>query len=214
MFIYLTTNNINEKKYIGMCTREDSSYVGSGVLLKKAINKHGKENFSRTILQNCASFEELCDAEKYWIDFYDAVNSDEFYNLIEGGLGGNSEQLKDYWNSLSSEQRKTIRNWKPHFKLNPPSGEKNPMYGKSTSKYVKAVWDNRTEDNKKEIAAKVSKTRKEKGVASGINNPMYGRSVVKENNLRWYTDGTKTIYVSEGSQPKGFKRGRTIVKSK
>lgn len=47
---------------------------------------------------------------------------------------------------------------------------------------------------------------------SGKNNPMYGRSAVVENNLRWYTDGVESIYITEGTEPAGFTRGRTIVK--
>ncbi len=45
---------------------------------------------------------------------------------------------------------------------------------------------------------------------SGNKNSMYGRSAVKEKNLKWYNDGTNTIYVSEGTQPTGFSPGRII----
>jgi len=43
---------------------------------------------------------------------------------------------------------------------------------------------------------------------SGKKNPMYGRSAVRENNLKWYNDGSKNIYVSENTQPNGFVPGR------
>jgi hypothetical protein len=45
---------------------------------------------------------------------------------------------------------------------------------------------------------------------SGKHNPMYGRSAVSEKNLKWYNDGIRTIYVSEGTQPEGFQPGRII----
>lgn len=48
--------------------------------------------------------------------------------------------------------------------------------------------------------------------SSGENNPMYGKSAIKEKNLKWYTNGEKTIYVSEGTQPEGFIRGRSRLK--
>lgn len=210
MFIYITTNKINGKKYIGMCTRDNNQYLGSGKLLKQAINKYGKDNFTREIIERCDDFEDLCEKEKYWIDYYDAVSSSEFYNLIEGGIGGNAESLKQYWQSMTSEERKNIRNWKPHFKLNPLKGDKNPMYGKSTSEYVKKAWADRTTTRKKEIAEKVSRTRKEQGTAAGSKNPMYGRSAIRENNLRWYTNGERTIYVTENTQPSGFVKGRKL----
>lgn len=65
---------------------------------------------------------------------------------------------------------------------------------------------------KKETKLKISKTRKELKLACGDKNPMFGRSAPKENNLKWYTDGTKDIYVTEGTAPQGFIRGRSSVK--
>lgn len=45
-FIYETTNLKNGKKYIGKHYGElNDSYLGSGTLLKKAIEKYGKESF-------------------------------------------------------------------------------------------------------------------------------------------------------------------------
>lgn len=41
MYIYLTTNTINGKKYTGMCTRDDDWYFGSGKLIKSAIKMFG-----------------------------------------------------------------------------------------------------------------------------------------------------------------------------
>ena len=49
---------------------------------------------------------------------------------------------------------------------------------------------------------------------SGKNNGMYGRSAISENNLKWYHNGSKTIYVTEGTQPKDFIRGRLNGKKK
>ena len=42
-YIYLTTNLINNKRYIGMTTKNDSNYFGSGKLIKWAIKKYGKK---------------------------------------------------------------------------------------------------------------------------------------------------------------------------
>ena len=46
--IYKTTNLVNGKIYIGKARQKrtlDERYFGSGILLKKAVKKHGKENF-------------------------------------------------------------------------------------------------------------------------------------------------------------------------
>ena len=53
-YVYLTTNLINGKKYIGQYYGEvDDNYIGSGSTLKKAINKYGKGNFKKEILYMC-----------------------------------------------------------------------------------------------------------------------------------------------------------------
>ena len=53
-FIYITTNNVNGKKYIGQKKYYGNHevYIGSGVELKNAINKYGKENFTREIIES------------------------------------------------------------------------------------------------------------------------------------------------------------------
>lgn len=135
-FIYLTTNLINGKKYVGMCknTHRDG-YLGSGKMLKFAIRKYGKENFTRSILQECDTFEQLSESEKFWIEKYDAVNSEHFYNLTPGGFGGNSDYLKSYWMKLNKEERRICRKWN----IRDMKGDNNPMYGKKHSQKTKTL---------------------------------------------------------------------------
>lgn len=45
---------------------------------------------------------------------------------------------------------------------------------------------------------------------SGSKNSMYGRSAIVENNIRWYNDSQKNIYVPAGTEPSGFVPGRII----
>lgn len=87
--VYLTTNKINGKKYIGADSRDDPSYLGSGLRLKSAIKKYGSTQFYKTILEECNSVEEMYDREKYWIKHYNAVYDETYYNLCDGGMGGN-----------------------------------------------------------------------------------------------------------------------------
>jgi group I intron endonuclease len=88
MIIYLTTNLINGKKYIGQDSYNNPNYLGSGFLLKKAIAKYGIENFKKEILEECQNKEELDSREKYWIKIYNAVKNETFYNISDGGQGG------------------------------------------------------------------------------------------------------------------------------
>lgn len=217
MFIYKTTNNINGKQYIGLCTRDDQNYLGSGTLIKQAIKKYGKGNFTREILEECDDFELLLEREIYWIEKFNAVHDNNFYNLSYGGYSGNSNLLKEYWGSMTKEQRKSSRNWKPHFKGLDQSGDnhiskKDPDWSQKVSNAVKTSWDSYTDKERKERGAITSRRRKELGVAKGKKNPMFGRSAVKEKNLKWYTNGVDNLYITENTQPEDYRRGRTMKK--
>ena len=66
-YIYKTTNLCTGKIYIGKHIADsfDTSYIGSGVILLKAIKKHGKENFSCVLLEAVSTEEELNAREKF-----------------------------------------------------------------------------------------------------------------------------------------------------
>ena len=91
-YVYMTTNLINGKKYIGQhkSCDFDNSYIGSGSYLTNAIKKYGRNNFKCELLQKAENKEALNNLEEQYIKKYDAVNSDEFYNILPGG--GNHER--------------------------------------------------------------------------------------------------------------------------
>ena len=64
MNIYLITNLINNKLYVGREKRYKSDYFGSGKLIIEAIKEFGKENFKKEILiDNIDSWEECAELE-------------------------------------------------------------------------------------------------------------------------------------------------------
>ena len=95
-YIYETTNQINGKKYIGkrVSSTFDKYYLGSGKLLRNAIDKYGFNNFKCIVLQECYGNEELNDAEKDWIKKFNATKSKDYYNIADGGDGGNTYKYK------------------------------------------------------------------------------------------------------------------------
>jgi len=86
-FIYITTNMINGKKYIGqkMFRIQWQSYLGSGAYFLRAVKKYGKENFSREIIAIAHSKEELDKLEIEFIKNHNAVDNEDYYNLVDGG---------------------------------------------------------------------------------------------------------------------------------
>jgi hypothetical protein len=87
MQVYCTTNIINGKKYIGSNSKSDPKYLGSGVLLKKAIKKYGKENFKKIILNEVNDLQIMKELEEYWIEYFDAYNNPMFYNATKYSSG-------------------------------------------------------------------------------------------------------------------------------
>lgn len=135
-YIYLIKNNINQKIYIGKHSTDnlDDGYMGSGILIKKAITKYGIENFTKQYLAFCDNEEKLNWLERFYIKKYNAKECG--YNLSDGGEGMLNPKL---------EIREKLSN--AH------KGEKNPMFGKP-----------RSEETKRKIsAAKKGKHNNNKG---------------------------------------------------
>ena len=86
MIIYKTTNLINGKFYIGQDSNNNPEYYGSGLNLKRAINKYGRENFLKEIIEYCPTKQELNQRECYWIK--ETKAQELGYNIAEGGHGG------------------------------------------------------------------------------------------------------------------------------
>ena len=84
--IYKTTNLINNKIYIGKKIEDRKDYYGSGTAIKLAINKYGKENFKKEIIEKCNNKEELIEREKYWIEKLNSKYPNG-YNITDGGKG-------------------------------------------------------------------------------------------------------------------------------
>jgi len=90
--IYVTTNLINKKIYVGQRkldgSKKDKTYKGSGKLIRLAYAKYGIYNFNREILQYAYSAKEADEIETYYIAKLDARNPKIGYNLH---IGGNSQ---------------------------------------------------------------------------------------------------------------------------
>lgn len=222
-YIYITTNLITGTKYIGQHRSKvfDKNYKGSGKIIRKAFKKYGAQNFKCEILESlngiptvCETAVELNESEKYYIKFYNCIESDEYYNLSEGGVGRT-------YSALSPEEQqarnKKISESRKGQKLSPErrkklsdfaktrTGEKNSNWGNHTLKDRYASGDYvspckgvpHTEEYKKRL----SEICKAKGINRGEKSGNYGK--------HWYTNDLEEIFCLEKDCPDGWHRGRT-----
>lgn len=92
--VYKVTNKISGKFYIGTHKTKnlDDDYYGSGKYLKRAIEKHGIENFEKEILFVFDNYQDMFDKETEIVN-EDFLAEENTYNLRIGGFGG--------WNYLN-----------------------------------------------------------------------------------------------------------------
>ena len=180
-YIYLVTNLINNKKYVGQSLsldintrwqrhkKRDKFSLGRYILA--AYNKHGIENFKYQLI--CVCFDSDCD--KYEDEYIKKYNSlvPNGYNLKEGGNNSkhSPETLKLICEKLkgrvlrpplTDEQRKRMSEIM--------RGEKNPNYGKKMSEEQKA----------KIIKSRKEKMEQRKDFGISFKNKMHSNSL---NNL-------------------------------
>lgn len=132
-FVYLTTNLINGRKYVGKHSTNnlEDGYLGSGKLLKQAIKKNGRENFKREILEFCDSEILAWEKEKEYCVKLNVICDDTFYNFTDGGEGNNywvGKQRSDETKNKISKSRKGLKAWNKGL---PP--EEQPHFGKKYS---------------------------------------------------------------------------------
>lgn len=152
--IYLLTNTVNGKQYVGQTSRGlekrwikhcQTAYRGSNQYLHRAIRKYEPKSFTQEILEE-TTVEFANDREIYWIS---KLNTKEIgYNMTNGGEG-----TQGY---VPNEETRT--------KLSLIfSGKNNPHYGKT-----------HTEKTKINLSLK----------KLGENNPFYGKVLSDEHRMK------------------------------
>jgi hypothetical protein len=88
-YLYQITNTVNGKVYVGVhkTSNINDGYMGSGKVIKRAIEKYGIENFTKIILETFETVEAMYAAEKEMVT-EEFLTRDDVYNLRRGGTGG------------------------------------------------------------------------------------------------------------------------------
>lgn len=177
--IYKTTNLINGKIYIGFHRTDnlDDGYLGSGKLLKRAIEKYSLNNFKREILYIFDSAEEMFDKEAELVN-EDFISRSDTYNLKVGGNGG--------WDHITitanhkKKISKSLESWPTRFK---PSQKMLTTAAKNFKKahrdgkirYNTFLGKHHTEEAKRKIGQANSKHQQ------GSGNSNFGRCWIYSN---------------------------------
>ena len=154
--IYKITNKINGKFYIGkhQTINLNDGYMGSGNLIKAAIKKYGKENFTKEILFIFNTEDEMNSMEKTLVTI-----GEDSYNLCYGGKGGfghiNDGSIKHIERCKSAyEKVKNNPNWGIYtFTKGDPRSQEIQKIA-STKANNKRKQDGLTESHKAKISVK------------------------------------------------------------
>lgn len=88
-YVYISTNLINGKQYIGDHSCDsliNDNYLGSGTYFLRSLNFHGKENFKKEILEFFNNKEDAFTAQQKYINEYNTCLPNGYNISPTGGL--------------------------------------------------------------------------------------------------------------------------------
>ena len=206
--IYKITNKLNGKIYIGKHQTKDlnDGYMGSGKILKHAIDKHGLENFTKEILFQFDNEDDM-NAKEAELITEEFVKESTNYNLCPGGNGGfgyiNANKMNIHAFSNSDIQKVLSKKGVEKKKLLNSDIEWRTKYSNNMSKSLrgrKATFSGKThtEETKEKISKSLS------GNCNGIKNSQFG--------TMWITNGQENKKIKKDIDiiPEGWYKGRVI----
>lgn len=103
-YIYTIQNRLNLKIYVGLSKSHKDRWakhkystrcvdLGKKTIKDRsiqvihcAIAKHGIDNFEFQIIEEFETLEEACEAEDFWVEFFNSRNREFGYNVAKGGM--------------------------------------------------------------------------------------------------------------------------------
>jgi hypothetical protein len=197
--IYKTTNKLNNKFYVGKhkTKNKDDSYLGSSILIERAIQKYGRENFIRELLFEFSTELEMNKKESDIVD-EEFVSRDDTYNLAWAVEGGASCITDD-------DRRRGAETFKKRYVEDIEFREallaKKSLFAKIRNlKYGfgrKKGWKHTDETRKKMSLSG-------RGKRTGENNGVFG--------THWVINGIESKMVDRSYIPDGWRQGHSFNK--
>ncbi len=157
-YIYKIINLVNNKCYIGQYSGNDPYYCGSGLLIKKAIKKYGRDSFIKgIIIEGDFTKELLNDLEKHYIRLYSPKESNTSYNLTNGGEGALGWIItEEKSRNMSLAGKKRMENPKEREKIS------NSLKGRKHTKEAREAMSKAMKGKKCSLGRVTSNETKEK----------------------------------------------------
>lgn len=134
--VYKITNLINNKIYIGLHKTKDlnDGYMGSGIMIKRAIKKHGVENFKKEILFIFDNYQDMLSKEIELVTEEFCIREDT-YNMARGGGDGWSYANR---NGLNRTEWHKINNAKHMKEMSAKGNEKQKLLAETNKEWLEA----------------------------------------------------------------------------
>lgn len=210
-YLYQITNLVNNKIYVGVHTTKymNDGYMGSGTVIKSAIEKYGIDNFRKDILETFENAEAMYAREKEVVT-EEFLSREDVYNLRRGGGGGFDyiNRLGLNHNEASGRHPNTVKNY-----FTKEAGRRQYLTNKENKKgiyspdFINPFTDSQIQKENARKAwsdsARLKRdiTKKRNQCSIGPNNSQYG--------TMWITDGiTNRKIKKNGILPEGWYKGR------
>lgn len=191
--VYMHTNKINGKKYIGITCQNPERRWRNGcgyptTHFKNAIKKYGWENFIHEILYTDLSKHEACEIEIQLISKFNTTNRKNGYNISTGGESGTSGMHQ------SEEAKKKISNACSGHPVSKETRQKisNARIGRFASEETKQKISNAkkgqplSEETKRKISESMKGKNKDKKLSEEAK-----RKISEANKGRKHSEETK-----------------------
>ena len=194
-YVYIHTNKINNKVYVGITSLNPEDRWGHNgnnyrkdtqPVFARAIDKYGWDNFKHEIIAENLIKEDAIQMEIELIKSYKSncrkYNDPTYgYNMTDGGEGLNGVSLSDDRKQQlrdrqikkfeNPEERKKLSKWAKEWFATP---ENNPMFGKHHSEESKVLISKKVKEGMSDENLRKKLSDLKKDVYDGEKNPRYG----------------------------------------